>query len=62
VACRPLLGNDRDINNYTTAVTTQKPVNSNKRNVFSVQAVPRCRKQDELASFILGVKRKDNPS
>jgi hypothetical protein len=35
----PLLGNDREISNYTTAVTRQRPVNSNRRKMFSV----RCR-------------------
>jgi hypothetical protein len=33
-----LLGNDREIRNYTTAVTMQRPVN-NRGVVFSVQTV-----------------------
>jgi hypothetical protein len=45
----PLLGNDREINDYTTAVTRQQPVNSNRRTVFSVRSVPRCYKQGQLA-------------
>jgi hypothetical protein len=30
----PLLGNDRKINNYTTAITRQRPTNSNRGTVF----------------------------
>jgi hypothetical protein len=43
-----LLGNDRERSNYTTAVTRQRPVNSNRGMVFSVRSVPRCCKQDKL--------------
>jgi hypothetical protein len=43
-----LLGNDSEISNYTTAVTRQRPVNSNRGTVFSVRFVPRCYKQDKL--------------
>jgi hypothetical protein len=43
----PLLGNDREIGNYTTAVTRQLPVNSNRGTLFSVRSVPRCYKQNE---------------
>jgi hypothetical protein len=46
----PLLGNDREISNYTTAVTRQRPVNSYRRIVFSVRSVPRCYKHDKLAA------------
>jgi hypothetical protein len=35
VACGPLLGNDREISNYTTANTRQRLVNSNRRTLFS---------------------------
>jgi hypothetical protein len=40
----PLLCNDREIWNYTTAVTRQRPVISNRGAVFSVRFVPRCYK------------------
>jgi hypothetical protein len=43
-----LLGNDCEICNYTTAVTRQRPVNSNRGMIFSVQSVPRCYKKDKL--------------
>jgi hypothetical protein len=43
-----LPGNDREISNYTTAVTRQWLVNSNKEKVFSVWYVPICCKQDKL--------------
>jgi hypothetical protein len=39
-----LLGNDCEIRSYTTAVSRQRPVNSNREMVFSVQFVPRCYK------------------
>jgi hypothetical protein len=45
----PLLGNDREISNYTTAVTRQRPVNSNRGTVFSVRPVPGCYRWDQLA-------------
>jgi hypothetical protein len=49
VACiSPLLGNDREIRNYTMGVIRQRPVNSNRGTVFSVRAMLRCYKQDEL--------------
>jgi hypothetical protein len=41
-----LLGNDRKISNYTTAVTSTRPVNSKRGKVFSTRSVPRCYKQD----------------
>jgi hypothetical protein len=44
----PLLGNEREINDYTTSVTRQWPVNSKRGKVFSVQSVPRCYKLDKL--------------
>jgi hypothetical protein len=44
---RPLLGNDREIRNYTTAVTRQLPVSSNG---FSTRPFPRCYKQDKLGA------------
>jgi hypothetical protein len=44
----PLLGNDREINNYATAVTMQQPVNSNRGTMFSVRSMLRCYKQDKL--------------
>jgi hypothetical protein len=34
-----------EINNYTTAVTSQKAVNSNIRAVFSTRSVSKCYKQ-----------------
>jgi hypothetical protein len=43
----PLLGNRHEISDYTTAVTRQRPLNSNRRMVFSVPSMPRC-KQDKL--------------
>jgi hypothetical protein len=43
-----LLGNDREISNYTTAVTRQRPVNSKRGTVFCVRPVPKCYKQDKL--------------
>jgi hypothetical protein len=42
-----LLGYDSEINNYSTAVTKQRPINSNRGKVFSVRSVPRCYKQDK---------------
>jgi hypothetical protein len=42
VAC----SNDREISNYTTAVTRQRLVNSNRGTMFSVRSVPRrCRQK-----------------
>jgi hypothetical protein len=43
-----LLRNDCEINDYTTAVIRQRPVNSNRETVFSVRSVQRCYKQDKL--------------
>jgi hypothetical protein len=45
----PLQGNDREISNYTTAVTRQRSVNSSRGKTFSVGSVPRCLKEDKLA-------------
>jgi hypothetical protein len=42
----PLLGNDREISSYTTAVTGQQPVSGNRGMVFSVLSVLRCYNQD----------------
>jgi hypothetical protein len=50
----PLLGNDREIRNYSTNVTRQRPVNSNKETVFSVRFVPRCYKQDKFGVQSVG--------
>jgi hypothetical protein len=44
----PLLGNDRETNSYTTTVTTQRTVYSNRGTVFSVRSVPRFYKQFRL--------------
>jgi hypothetical protein len=35
-----LLGNDREIRNYTTAVTRQQRVKNKREMVFSAQSVP----------------------
>jgi hypothetical protein len=43
-----MLGNDRETSNYTTAVTRQWPVNSNRGTVFSVRSLPRCYEQRQL--------------
>jgi hypothetical protein len=43
-----MLSNDCEISNYTTAVTRQQPVNSNRGKVFSARSVSRCYKQDNL--------------
>jgi hypothetical protein len=43
-----LLNNDSEISNYTTTVTRQLPVKSNRGTVFSVRSVPICCKQDKL--------------
>jgi hypothetical protein len=48
-----LLRNDCEISNYTTAVTRQRTVNSNRGIVFSVQSVPRCYK-DKLGVAVKG--------
>jgi hypothetical protein len=42
----PLIGNKHETNNYTMAVTRQRPINSNKGMAFSVWSMPRCYKQD----------------
>jgi hypothetical protein len=44
----PLLDNGRETSNYTTAVTRQHPVKSNRETVFSMRSVPRCCKHDKL--------------
>jgi hypothetical protein len=44
----PLLGNDRGIKNYTTAVTRQQTINNNREMVFSVQSVLRYYEHDSL--------------
>jgi hypothetical protein len=36
----PLLGNDPEMSNYTTAVAKEWPLNSNRRMVFSARPVP----------------------
>jgi uncharacterized protein HemY len=41
-----LLGNNHETSNYTTAITRQRTINSNRGTVFSVQSVPRCYKQN----------------
>jgi hypothetical protein len=46
----PLLGNGREISNYTMAVTRQWPTNSNRGMTFSLQSVPRCYKQDKIGA------------
>jgi hypothetical protein len=51
-----LLGNDREISNYTTAVTRQRSVN-NRRRVFYVRPVPRWYKQDKLVGELVPVWR-----
>jgi hypothetical protein len=45
-----MLGNDREISDYTMAVTRQRPINRNRGTVFSMRPVARCYKQDELVS------------
>jgi hypothetical protein len=45
VALNPLLGNDSEISNYTTAVTRERLANSNRETVFSVRSVQRYYKQ-----------------
>jgi hypothetical protein len=44
----PLLDNDGEISNYTTAVIRQRHVNSNREMVFSERSVQRSYKQDKL--------------
>jgi hypothetical protein len=44
----PLLGNDHEISNYTTALTRQRSVSSNTGMAFSVRFVPICYKQDKI--------------
>jgi hypothetical protein len=41
----PLPGNDNKIRKYTTTVTRQRPVNSNRRTMFSTRSMPRCYKR-----------------
>jgi hypothetical protein len=48
----PLLGDDHEISNYTTAVTKQLPVNTNRKKVFSVRSVSRCFKQVKLGVVV----------
>jgi hypothetical protein len=48
----PLLSNDREIINYTTAVTRQRTINNNRETVFSVRSVPKCYKQDKLVERV----------
>jgi hypothetical protein len=43
-----LLGNDREIGNYTTTFTRQRPVKRNRKTMFFVRSVPRCYKQEKL--------------
>jgi hypothetical protein len=47
VACRPL-DRQRPQNNWKTAITMQRSINSNRGTIFSVQSLPRCYKQDSL--------------
>jgi MoaA/NifB/PqqE/SkfB family radical SAM enzyme len=49
----PLAGNDREISNYTTTVTRQRPGNSSRGTMFSVQSVPRYYKQGQSAVVII---------
>jgi hypothetical protein len=49
-----LLGNSREISNYTTAIIRQRPVNRNRRTVFSVWSVPICYKQNMLWELVNG--------
>jgi hypothetical protein len=48
----PLLGDDHEISNYTTAVTRQLPVNTNREKVFSVRSVSGCYKQYKLGVVV----------
>jgi hypothetical protein len=48
----PLLGNDREISNYATAASRQRPENSNRGKVYSVLSAPRCYKQDKLVEWV----------
>jgi hypothetical protein len=48
----PLLGNDREISNYTTTVTRQWSVNSKRGTVFPVRSLPRRYKQDKLGAAV----------
>jgi hypothetical protein len=48
----PLLGNDRELNNYTTVVNRKRPINGNRGKVSYVRSVPRNYKQDELRAGI----------
>jgi hypothetical protein len=43
-----MLGSNRQINNYTAAVTRQRPLNNNRGKVFSVRSLLKCYKQDKL--------------
>jgi hypothetical protein len=49
----PLLGNDREISKYPTAVTRQRPVNTNRGKVFPLRSVPRCYNQYKLEAAVL---------
>jgi hypothetical protein len=48
----PFLARDHEISNDTAAVARQRPLNSNRGNVFSVRSVPRCYKQDKLGAVV----------
>jgi hypothetical protein len=48
----PLLGNNSEISNYTTAFITQLPVNSNRGTMFSVRSLSRWYKQDKLGASV----------
>jgi hypothetical protein len=48
----PLLGNDRELRNYTTVVNRKRPINRSRGKVFYVRSVPRSYKQDELRAAI----------
>jgi hypothetical protein len=59
----PFEGNDHEISNYTTAVTRQQLLNSNRGTVFSVRSVPRCYKllqlvrSESVCEFVRGLLR-----
>jgi hypothetical protein len=47
----PLLGNDPETNNYTTTVTRQRPVNSNRGTLSSMRFVSRCYRRSEVSQL-----------
>jgi hypothetical protein len=54
----PLLGNDRELSNYTGAL------NNNKGTVFSARSIPRCYKQELqlLCHESRGTRNQESPS